>query len=265
MPYAGGKQKVATRIVSLFPEHLHYVEPYAGGLAVLFAKEPSHIETVNDLDRELMTFWRVLRDDPEGLERMCALTPHSRALLADVRHVTGGTDLERAWRVWVKITQSRGSRTDTSSGWRFVHGTNKCSLPTYLHGYLERIAPDAERLMGVSLECRPALEVIGSYDKPETLFYVDPPYLMGTRYGSQYRHEMGDEASHRELLDVLLSCRGSVVLSGYWSDLYDTMLTDWRRVDLAATCMTGAARTESLWLNYDPPSGNDDGHREKER
>ena len=253
MAYSGGKQNIAAMIVALMPPHLHYVEPYAGGLSVLFAKKPSHIETINDLDQDIMTFWRVLRDDPEGLERMCALTPHSRALLDQVRHEQGGTDVEKAWRVWVKITQSRGARTDTSSGWRFVHGTNRHSLSRYLHGYVARIAPAAERLSLVSLECRPALDVITAYDKPEALFYVDPPYLGETRHGTQYAVEMTDEKSHRNLLDMLAGCRGNVMLSGYRSTLYDKMLTDWTRVDLKGSCMTGATRTESLWINYTPP------------
>ena len=77
MPYYGGKQRIADRIVATFPDHLHYVEPFAGGLSVLLAKEQSKLETVNDLDRHLVTFWRVLRDRPEDLMRVCTLTPHS--------------------------------------------------------------------------------------------------------------------------------------------------------------------------------------------
>jgi len=267
MPYAGGKQAMAKTIVSIMPPHLHYVEPYAGALSVLLAKPPSHLETVNDLDEEIVTFWRVLRDQPAALERMCALTPHSRAEYMTSR-VPGqdGTDLEKAWRVWVRLTQGRGSRTNGTSGWRFVQGgTTRHTLARYLDGYIGRIAPAAQRLFLVSLECRPALEVIQGYDRPETLFYIDPPYLGSTRWGSQYSCEVMSEDDHRKLLDTLTGCSGNVILSGYRSALYDQALTDWERIECPVACMTGAKRVECLWTNFSPrPSLFDDEEKREE-
>jgi len=254
MPYAGGKQNLAHRIVALMPPHLHYVEPFAGALSVLLAKAPSHMETANDADREIMTFWRVLRDDPEGLERMCALTPHSRVEYMDSRRPgQGGTDLDVAWRVWVRLTQGRGGRSNGTSGWRAVHGGNSTSLAKYLEGYTSRIAPVADRLKNVSLECGDALQIIAHYDRPETLFYIDPPYLDSTRFAGMYAVEMGTMAQHSDLLNLLAGCRGKVILSGYRSQLYDKMLSGWTRIDMDAYCMTGEKRTESVWLNYTPP------------
>jgi len=254
MPYAGGKQALAPRIVALMPAHRHYVEPFAGALSVLLAKPVSTIETVNDLDSEIVTFWQVLRERPDELERMCALTPHSRELLNLVRQpAPGATDLEKAWRVWVRLTQGRGARhTAHQDGWRFTHGGNRMSTARYLDGYLARIVPAAQRLRMVSLEHRPALDVIKCYDRSDTLFYVDPPYLGSTRYGSQYAHEMISEDDHAELLHALKICRGKVMLSGYRSPLYEDALEDWLRIDLNGHAMTGAARTESIWLNYQP-------------
>ncbi len=256
MPYAGGKQRLARQIVALMPPHHHYVEPFAGALSVLLAKPPSIIETVNDLDSEIATFWRVLRTQTEALERMCALTPHSRAEYMQARHpLQDGTDLEVAWRVWVRLTQGRGSVSSAHAGWRAVHGGNtRTPLSSYLTGYLARMAPAAERLRMVSLECRPGLDVIRAYDQPGTLFYADPPYLGSTRTKGIYQAEMADEDSHRDLLDILKACQGKVILSGYRSQLYDTELANWTRVDLATTAMTGEKRTESLWLNYEPPA-----------
>jgi DNA adenine methylase len=107
-PYFGGKQRIAERIVSLFPEHGHYVEPYCGGLSVLMAKPPAMLETVNDIDGDIMTFWRVLRERPDEMERACALTPHSRAESLLSKDRDGLDDIERARRVWVALTQHRG-------------------------------------------------------------------------------------------------------------------------------------------------------------
>src|SRR5690606_27445667 len=98
--YYGGKTTLADKIVQLLPEHDHYVEPFAGSLAVLLAKPRSAMETVNDLDGDLMTFWRVLRDRPEDLARVCSLTPHSRAEHQAAYDLGVADDLERARRVW---------------------------------------------------------------------------------------------------------------------------------------------------------------------
>jgi DNA adenine methylase len=256
MPYAGGKQRLADRIVTLMPDHLHYVEPFAGALAVLLAKPASRIETVNDLDGEIVTFWRVLRDDPQALHRMCVLTPHCRDLYMESRATgQGGTDVEIAHRVWVRLTQGRGSRSNGTSGWRFVQGgTTRHSLARYLDGYCDRLIDAAERLRMVSIEHMDALRLIASYDRAETLFYIDPPYLDTTRYAGMYTVEMGTPMQHSDLLHVLKTCTGKIILSGYRSELYDVELADWTRIDLDTTCMTGTPRTESLWLNYQPPT-----------
>lgn len=251
MPYFGGKQRIAPKIVDLLPTHRHYVEPYCGGLSVLLAKAPSKMETVNDLDGDIMTFWRVLRDQPAELERVCALTPHSRA---EHRAAAGleVNDLERARRVWVRLSQGRGNQL-RATGWRYYvdpAGSNT-SMPGYLRGYVGRLAPVAERLRDVSLECLPALELIEKYGRhPDVLLYVDPPYLAETRNSYGYRHEMRASADHAELLEALARAKATVVLSGYRSSLYDDALDGWRTVDLAATTTQGgkAGRVETLWI-----------------
>jgi DNA adenine methylase len=255
MPYSGGKQRLAARIIQLMPDHKHYVEPFAGALSVLLGKPVSLLETVNDLDGEITTFWRVLRDQPEELERRCALTPHSRALYMAARAPgQGGTDVEIAWRVWVRLSQGMGSRSNGTGGWRYAKKATGMSLTEYLTGYVARIAPAAERLHHVSLEATDAVALIPRYDSIDTLFYVDPPYLSSTRYAGMYAVEMGGALRHQDLLGVLKQCRGSVILSGYRSELYDHELTGWTRVDLATTAMTGENRVECLWLNYEPPT-----------
>lgn len=253
MPYSGGKQALAGQIAALFPPHDHYIEPFAGALSVLLAKPPAKIETVNDLNGDLTTFWRVLRDQPDELLRLCALTPHSRSEYLAARDLQCD-DLERARRVWVQLTQGRGSRLGVTTGWRFVHGTNRMALARYLDGYLARIAPAAARLRDVTLECRDAIELIAAYERPGALFYVDPPYVMGTRYGKQYAHEYTDQ-QHEDLLIALAKTPAAVALSGYDSDLYRDHLDGWHRTTFAASAMTGAPRTEVVWTNYDSDDG----------
>lgn len=258
--YYGGKTILARRIAATFGPHGHYVEPFAGSLAVLLAKAPSRMETVNDLDHELMAFWRVLRDRPLELERVCALTPHSRAEWETCAALDVGDDLERARRLWVRLTQSRTGRL-TRTGWRHyvAPGGTSTSFPGYLDGYVDRMAAVAERLHHVSLECRPALQVIERYGADQdVLLYVDPPYLGGTRNNDRsYRHELMTDAEHRELAGALRRCEASVVLSGYPSDLYDLELyPDWHRTTFRAGTGQGADgwsnRTEVLWTNREP-------------
>jgi DNA adenine methylase len=254
VPYFGGKQRIAPWITSLLPDHDHYVEPFCGGLSVLLAKKPSPMETANDLDGELMTFWRILRDRPTELLRACMLTPHSRSELAATWDPTDD-DLELSRRIWCRLAQGR-SGTLRNTGWRHYidPAGSVTSMPGYLEAYRDRLAVAAERLHDVSLESLPALDLVAKYGKqPKVLLYVDPPYLGTTRgWGNNYRVEMKDEAEHRELAAALADCRAAVVLSGYGSPLYAELYAGWHRYEHQT--MTGNAnsdkgRTEVLWSN----------------
>lgn len=256
VPYYGGKMTVGPVIAALLPRHSHYVEPYAGSLAVLFAKPPAAHETVNDLDHGLVTFWRVLRSRPDEFARLCALTPHSRIEYQASCDLDATDELALAHQVWVKLTQGRSGQL-RRTGWR--HYVNPAgswsSMPGYLEAYVDRLASAVERLHHVSLECMPALDIIAKYGvEPDVLLYVDPPYLGKTRGNDNaYRHEMRSEADHRELAEALHAVRASVVLSGYPSDLYDRELyAGWDRHTIAASTGQGgtwANRTEVLWSN----------------
>jgi DNA adenine methylase len=272
-PYFGAKQSIAEQITCFFPEHEHYVEPFAGSLSVLLAKPPARMETVNDLDGDLMTFWRVLRNRVEDLERVCALTPHSRREYLDFRDAEPAPDeLETARRVWLLLTQGRGGTLrEAKTGWRHfvVPRGSSVGMPGYLEGYLARMPPVSRRLHLVSLESMPALDLIAKYGRdPEVLLYVDPPYLGSTRgCALNYKHELKADDEHRELAEALRSCRSSVILSGYPSGLYDRELyPDWSRVEISSMTGNGVekARTEVLWSNR--PLGHTptlfDGHDE---
>lgn len=252
-PYFGSKARVAKWIVSLLPEHEHYVEPFAGGLSVLLAKAPSRMETVNDLDGELMTFWRILRDRPAELIRAAALTPHSRAELEATWEPTDN-DLELARRIWCRLAQGR-SGTLRNTGWRHYidPAGSVTSMPGYLEAYVDRLAGAAERLHAVSLESLPALDLIGKYGaQSKCLLYVDPPYLGTTRPWSNYRVEMKGESEHRELAAALAGCRATVVLSGYRSPLYDELYAGWHWYEhrtMTGNATTDKGRTEVVWSN----------------
>lgn len=259
--YYGGKTNLARKIVRLLPDHEHYVEPFAGSLAVLLEKPRSNMETVNDLDQHLMTFWRVVRDRPQDLARAIDLTPHSRAEHAAAYDLDVADDLERARRVHVLLAQGRGA-TLRRTGWRFYRDPtgSTLSMPDYLNAYADRVPAAARRLHGVSLECRPALELIADYGQhPNVVLYEDPPYDRRSRNSMNYLHEMGDEPQHRELAEANHACAAKVLISGYDSDLYRELYDDWDRVEIAAwtgngirngATKTAGDRTEVLWANY---------------
>jgi len=261
--YFGGKTVHAPRIGALFPEHGHYVEPYCGSLAVLLAKPVSPMETVNDLDQALVTFWRVLRERPADLARACMLTPHSLTEFREAGDVDDpGDEVEQARRVWIRLTQGR-TGTLRSTGWRHYvdPAGGGTGMPDYLTGYVNRMAAAAERLHRVSLECRPALEVIEWYGRsPDVLLYADPPYLRSTRNSGAYRHEMTED-DHRQLAKALHEAKAAVVLSGYPSDLYDLELyPDWHRTAFTSgtgqNAETWGNRTEVVWSNRPFPQAD---------
>lgn len=253
--YFGGKQWIADRLAAAFPKHKHYVEVCGGSLAVLLAKKRSRQETVNDLDNILMTFWRVLRDRPDELERVCYLTPHSRAERELAYSVSDDLDeLETARRVFAALTQGRtGSITRT--GWRHSAAPTSTPLPVTLQRYAGRIANAAKRIQNVSLECRPATEMVTSYGAERTsLLYVDPPYITdpGIRRGGEYRVEMTRPAEHRKLLELCLDASAAVVISGYSNAVYNEVLTDWYRYEIPTSTQQGSGhgqRVEVLWSN----------------
>lgn len=255
MPYFGGKAWLAPRLASVLPAHKHYIEVCGGSLAVLLAKRPSKQETVNDLDGFLMTFWRVLRDRPDDLERVCSLTPHSRAERALAQEISSELDeLEVARRVFVALTQGR-SGSLTRTGWRHDLRPVSTPMPVVLQRYAGRIGAAAKRIQRVSLECRPAVELVEAYGSDRgNLLYVDPPYIVdkGIRRGGEYRVEMRSVAAHQELAEACLAADAAVVVSGYASELWDGMLDGWYRYELPMLTSQGSGdgrRTEIVWSN----------------
>lgn len=249
--YYGGKTTLAPAIAALLPPHDHYVEPFAGSLAVLLAKDPVGRETVNDLDGDLVTFWRVLRDQPEELARAAMLTPHSRAEYLASADLDVTDDVERARRVWVRLTQGRSHSMKPSGWWYGVRAAGRQDPTANIATFVRRMETSSRRLARVSIENRDALDLIRDYGaEPTVCIYADPPYLGSTR-ATGYRVEMLDDDAHRTFADALNECKASVVLSGYDSPLYAELFDGWHRKDLAApTTLSGDTdRTEVLWSN----------------
>lgn len=247
--YHGGKVRMAAKIISLFPAHDCYVEPFGGGAAVLLAKPRSRLEVYNDMDGDMVTLFRVLRDQPDELAAAIALTPFAREE-HEVAHVGTDDDLERSRRVLIRSHFGHGGNgIHERVGFRAA-GLRAGTLP--VHGWSslpDTIRSSAERMRGVVIENRPAPQVMLAHDGPQTMHYLDPPYMHDLRAHHRYRHDMSD-AEHIELLTTLRSLKGTVVLSGYASPLYDEALHDWRRIEIKAHADRGRERTEILWCNF---------------
>lgn len=256
LKYPGAKWSLAERIISRFPPHHSYLEPFFGSGAVLFNKPRSHIETVNDLDGEVVNLFRCIREDPERLAREAALTPYSREVFEEGYLRDAGADsITRAVRFLVRCNQGCGYRTnETRVGWKSdIAARERAYAAKYWTELPEVILEAAERLRGVQIERRPALEVIRRFNFPNVLIYADPPYVLSSRSGGkkQYTHEMTD-ADHLALLEALKAHTGPVLLSGYASPLYDRALKGWHRETLHTTDQLSRRREEVLWMNFRP-------------
>ncbi len=225
MRYPGGKYRMAKWIISHFPQHGFYVEPYGGAGSVLMAKVPAQGEVFNDLDGDVVNVFRVLRDPDQAkdLERILRLTPFSYEEYKDA-YEECGDPVERARRTIFRSFASIGSDgvSRRNSGFRgFKNNETTVSAAQEWARYPGAVQAFVERLKYVLIEQRPALHVIGLYDREETLFYVDPPYVMSTRSKSSvlYANEMSED-EHIELAKILNAMKGMVVLSGYASELY---------------------------------------------
>ncbi len=248
LKYPGAKWRIADWIISHMPAHTTYLEPFFGSGAIFFNKKPSTVETINDVDDQVVNFFKVLRDQPEELSQMMKLTPWARNEYYASWEQTGNP-LEDARRFMVKCWQAYGARLDARSGWRHEKkGTMRASS---YHTWLtldKRIAAAVKRLRACQIENMPAVKLIRGYNYPGVLIYADPPYPLSTRGTRLYAYEMTD-TDHMDLLDALDDHPGPVLLSGYACDLYDKRLKHWRRETIAAAADGSREREEVLWVN----------------
>lgn len=251
--YPGSKWGLARWIISFFPPHHSYLEPYFGSGAVLFRKPRSNIETVNDLDGDVVNLFEWIKKDPERLAHEIYWTPYARQIYEDAFASVPEDSLQKAVNFYVCLNMGHGFRTNGErTGWKNdVQGRERAYAAVDWAHLPEEIMQAAERLRGVQVECRPAVEVIKRFASPKVLIYADPPYMLGTRHGKQYRHEMSDD-DHEELLDALLAHPGPVLLSGYDSGLYNDELQRWHKEGRKSRTQAGIEKEEILWMNFEP-------------
>ena len=248
----GGKWMLAPWIIAQFPPHRVYVEPFGGAMSVLLRKERSYAEVYNDLDTRVVSFFRVLRDEAKAarLVHLIELTPFARAEFADT--ITPcDDDVEDARRFAARSFMGFGSNGhERSTGFR-ANSNRSGTTPSHdWANYPDALRLTIARLRGVVIENRDAKAVMAAHDGPETLHYVDPPYVLSTRSDptKDYAHELSD-AQHADLLAFLQTLDGMVVLSGYPHPLYDAALPGWTRMEREALADGAAKRTEVLWIN----------------
>ena len=259
--YYGGKWNLALWIISHFPPHKNYVEPCGGAASVLLKKPRSPLETYNDLDGNVVNFFRVLRDRPDELIRAIRLTPWARAeYQLSLEPVIGpmpehDRTIEQARRYFVSLWMSMqgGHASKTSKTWRMSTSADRWGFEPAedYTDITEKLYQVAFRFRGVQIENRAADYMIQRYDNPAALIYFDPPYVKETRTQNDvYRLEV-DNAFHIEAADLLRAASGFVVVSGYacplYTDLYEAH--SWHRVDKEAQTNNGGKRIESLWLS----------------
>lgn len=253
MKYPGSKWSIANWIIGFFPEHHSYLEAFFGSGAVLFNKPRSNIETVNDLDGNVINLFDWIKRDPERLAHEIYYTPYARQVYEDAFETKSKDSLERAVNFYIRLNMGHGFRTTGEKvGWKNdVQGRERayasrewCELP-------EKIMQAAERLRGAQIENRPAVELIERFNYPNVLVYCDPPYVLQTRHGKQYMYEL-DNKGQNDLLDVLLTHRGPVLLSGYDNDLYNDRLKGWYKEETTSYSQVCSKKREILWMNFEP-------------
>ena len=248
--YHGGKWRLAPWIIGHFPSHRIYTEAYGGGASVLLRKPRSYAEVYNDLDGEIVSLFRVLRNPAQARElvRLVRLTPYAREEHG-LSYLLDGDPIEQARHTLVRSFMGFGSDgIKRQTGFRgnvTRTGTTPALDWSRMPPVLEQVI---ERLQGVVIEHMPALDLLAKYDHPQALHYVDPPYPHSTRGDdNRYRHEMTD-ADHRVLGRLLHDLDGMVIVSGYACGLYEDMFEDWQRVERATHADGARDRTEILWL-----------------
>jgi DNA adenine methylase len=254
--YFGGKWKIGDWIIEKFPPHCTYVEPFCGAANILFKKHPSRMEIINDLNSNIITFFDMLRSRPDDLLRAIDLTPYSREehkrAHEEVPLQHKDRELEVARRFYIRSRQSFGSgEGEYSTGWRYQKtDTRGGASVTAEWNRFDHLRAAAQRLKAVQIECDNALKCIERFDTPETLFYVDPPYLFETRYSNEerYAHEMTNQ-DHRQLAALLRNVEGMVLISGYKSALYDELYGDWRCISKSTTTNGNNEAEEYLWIS----------------
>lgn len=259
LKYPGSKWSYADWILSLFPPHKIYLEPFFGSGACFFRKKPSRRETINDIDEIVVNFFNICRERPEELARLIYLTPYARAEYEAIQEEhagenikLSGDNLEDARRFAIRCSQSFGSKLADRAGWKTNRDSKGPIAPKVWGRMPQTVIQVAERLRDAQIECKPATELIKDYNFADCLIYADPPYLGDTRGGRLYRKEMMGKQEHVELLHILKKHKGSVIISGYENELYNATLQGWHKEQKLGYSDGASLRIETLWMNFKP-------------
>lgn len=248
LKYPGAKWRISAWIISHFPEHKVYCEPFFGSGGVFFNKRPSCIETINDIDGNIVNLFRVCREYPEELSDLIRKTPFARDEFVYCYEKSDDI-IEQARRTIVRYHQSFGTSNSSKKSWRNVqtYGGPRCAA---VWNYLpDTITECCERLKDAQIENIDAIELIKRYDHKDTLIYCDPPYLQSLRKKKMYAYEVTEDY-HKELLKVLKNSGSKIILSGYDNEMYNEYLSDWNTAEKQTTAQMGLHRTEKLWMNF---------------
>jgi len=255
----GGKYNHLDWLLPLLPPSHHYCEPFGGSAAVILNRAPSPVETYNDIDGEVVNFFKVLRDQKDELIYAIGMTPFSRKEFQIAIDSNGKnlSELERARRFFVRARQVRTGLAQTASNGRWANclSTSRAGMAGAVSrwlGSVEALEFIATRLLRIQIENDDALAVINRYDSPDTLFYCDPPYPHESRGDSNaYKFEMSD-ITHINLANLVKKVKGKVAISGYRCELMDELYKDWNmHVGQTKKALSiKADRTEILWTNY---------------
>jgi len=271
IPWYGGKYELAQKLIPFIPKHHSYIEVFAGGAGVFWAKDRSEMEVLNDLDSGLVNFYRVVRNPLKfaqfrSLVEMC---PYSREEFNHCKKTWRGCDddIDRAARWFVVARQSFNAVFGGS--WKRETKRSARGMCAEVSSYLsavEKLPEIHERLTGVQVENRDFRKVLLEYDSQDAVFYLDPPYIKDTRRAPKvYEHEMTDD-DHYDMVGLLLGLKGKAILSGYAHPIYGPLeCAGWKRIDYEVNCRTAVkaisqsgvdketarkkmARTETVWL-----------------
>lgn len=246
---------MAEEIAVMLPKHRTYLEPYFGSGAVFFTKAPSPIEIINDMDKDVINLFRVLCWGDWAVRMLVKRienTPYARDVFDDAWEDRGHDPIEEAAKFLIRSKMGFGYKTHAKTGFKIdLVGREAGYAVREWNNVPQYIQDAARRLKDAYIENRPALDLIRKCNDSKAAIYCDPPYLMETRGGKQYNHEMSRQ-DHEELLHELLQSKASVILSGYASDLYDDALQGWHRKEFKSYNHNKERRTEVLWCNFEP-------------
>jgi len=251
LKYPGAKNRIAPWIIDHIPEHSVYLEPYFGSGAVFFNKKPCKIETINDLNSDVVNYFKVLRDKANELIRLLELTPYGRDEYNNAYDISDNdTDIEKARKFVVKCFMGFGCSNLYKNGFRSSQQSGSPHTTKAWNELPETLKKATARLKNAQIENLTATEIINRYNTADVFIYADPPYLLDTRKGYLYKHEMTDE-QHIELLELLIKHPGKVMISGYENDLYNDTLKGWEKAYKNTTAEQGLQRQEVIWMNYE--------------